>query len=92
MGQAAEKVGPLAEKLENEGYAAYVKDSNEQMPVCAWVSGQYGISDVYLGVPAGFVVKMENGRSFYFAGDTALFGDMRLIGEGSPHRVRAEQP
>jgi malate dehydrogenase len=22
------------------------------MPVCAWVTGQYGISDVYLGVPA----------------------------------------
>jgi len=36
---------------------------------------------VYLGNPAGFVVKMEDGRSFYFAGDTALFGDMKLIGE-----------
>jgi L-ascorbate metabolism protein UlaG (beta-lactamase superfamily) len=36
---------------------------------------------VYLGEPAGFVVRMENGKSFYFAGDTALFGDMRLIGE-----------
>jgi L-ascorbate metabolism protein UlaG (beta-lactamase superfamily) len=36
---------------------------------------------VYLGQPAGFVVKMENGQAFYFAGDTALFGDMRLIGE-----------
>src|SRR5688572_6044339 len=36
---------------------------------------------VYLGVPAGFVVKMENGRAFYFAGDTALFGDMELIRE-----------
>src|SRR5688572_32613924 len=35
----------------------------------------------YLGVPTGFVVKMEDERSFYFAGDTALFGDMRLIGE-----------
>jgi L-ascorbate metabolism protein UlaG (beta-lactamase superfamily) len=36
---------------------------------------------VYLGEPAGFVVKLENGQSFYFAGDTALFGDMKLIGE-----------
>jgi len=36
---------------------------------------------VYLGNPAGFVVRMENGQSFYFAGDTALFGDMRLIAE-----------
>ncbi|HEX2457709.1 MAG TPA: metal-dependent hydrolase [Vicinamibacterales bacterium] len=38
-------------------------------------------SIVYLGEPAGFVVRMENGQAFYFAGDTALFGDMRLIGE-----------
>lgn len=36
---------------------------------------------VYLGQPAGFVVKMENEQTIYFAGDTALFGDMRLIGE-----------
>jgi L-ascorbate metabolism protein UlaG (beta-lactamase superfamily) len=36
---------------------------------------------VYLGQPAGFVVRMENGKSFYFAGDTALFSDMRLIAE-----------
>ena len=36
---------------------------------------------VYLGVPTGFVVKMENERAFYFAGDTALFGDMELIRE-----------
>ena len=46
--------------------------------------GREGVENdeiVYLGVPTGFVVKMEDGRSFYFAGDTALFGDMRLIGE-----------
>jgi L-ascorbate metabolism protein UlaG (beta-lactamase superfamily) len=36
---------------------------------------------VYLGAPAGFVVRMEDRRSFYFAGDTALFGDMRLIAD-----------
>jgi L-ascorbate metabolism protein UlaG (beta-lactamase superfamily) len=36
---------------------------------------------VYLGLPTGFVVRVENGLAFYFAGDTALFGDMRLIGE-----------
>jgi L-ascorbate metabolism protein UlaG (beta-lactamase superfamily) len=35
----------------------------------------------YVGEPAGFVVRMENEQAFYFAGDTALFGDMRLIGE-----------
>jgi len=31
---------------------AVVRDSGELMPVCAWVAGQYGVSDVYLGVPA----------------------------------------
>jgi len=35
----------------------------------------------YVGVATGFVVRLEDGRSIYFAGDTALFGDMRLIGE-----------
>jgi hypothetical protein len=36
---------------------------------------------VYLGEPAGFVVRLEDGMALYFAGDTSLFGDMRLIGE-----------
>ncbi|HET7482087.1 MAG TPA: malate dehydrogenase [Actinomycetota bacterium] len=31
---------------------AILGDSNEVMPVCAWTTGQYGIADVYLGVPA----------------------------------------
>jgi L-ascorbate metabolism protein UlaG (beta-lactamase superfamily) len=34
----------------------------------------------YLGDPAGFVIEFENGTSVYAAGDTALFGDMELIG------------
>ena len=36
---------------------------------------------LYLGEPAGFVVEMENGFRIYHAGDTAVFGDMRLIAE-----------
>src|SRR5207247_10790694 len=31
---------------------AVVLDTGEVMPVCAWLEGQYGIKDVYLGVPA----------------------------------------
>lgn len=31
---------------------AVLLDSNETMPVCAWTTGEYGVSDVYLGVPA----------------------------------------
>ena len=38
-----------------------------------------GETTLYLGEPAGFVVEVENGFRFYDAGDTAVFGDMRLI-------------
>jgi L-ascorbate metabolism protein UlaG (beta-lactamase superfamily) len=42
---------------------------------------QGGEQAVYLGEPVGFVVEVENGFRFYHAGDTAVFGDMRLIRE-----------
>jgi malate dehydrogenase len=32
--------------------AGVLADSKEVMPVCAWVTGEYGIDGVYLGVPA----------------------------------------
>jgi malate dehydrogenase len=31
---------------------AILGDTGEVLPTCAWTSGEYGISDVYLGVPA----------------------------------------
>jgi len=34
-----------------------------------------------MGVAAGYVVRFENDLAIYFAGDTGLFGDMRIIGE-----------
>ena len=40
--------------------------------------GEDGIT--YLGEPCGFVIKLENGTTVYFSGDTAVFGDMQLIG------------
>ncbi len=32
--------------------AAIANDTHEVLPVCAWATGQYGIDDVYVGVPA----------------------------------------
>jgi len=32
--------------------AAIAGDTHEMLPVCAWTTGEYGISDVYVGVPA----------------------------------------
>ncbi len=59
-GGGAEVVGLLktgsAYVAPSSAAAAMVKavlhDTGEVMPTCAWVEGQYGISDVYLGVPA----------------------------------------
>jgi len=33
----------------------------------------------YLGESCGIVVRLEDGKSVYFAGDTCVFGDMQLI-------------
>lgn len=44
-----------------------------------------GIDDggkvVYGGVAVGYVLAIDNGPVLYHAGDTSVFGDMRLIGE-----------
>ncbi|MCU0464282.1 MAG: metal-dependent hydrolase [Anaerolineae bacterium] len=35
----------------------------------------------YGGMPHGYIITAPDGRKIYFAGDTALFGDMRLYGD-----------
>ncbi len=40
-----------------------------------------GGTTLYLGDPAGFVIELEDGRRIYHTGDTALIGDLRLVGE-----------
>lgn len=42
----------------------------------------------YMGVACGFVLRFDRlGKTIYHAGDTALFGDMKLIGEIVPTDV-----
>jgi L-ascorbate metabolism protein UlaG (beta-lactamase superfamily) len=36
---------------------------------------------VYLGGASGFVIRAADTPTLYFAGDTGLFGDMKVIGE-----------
>jgi L-ascorbate metabolism protein UlaG (beta-lactamase superfamily) len=50
--------------------------------VPAWHTSSYTHDGqvVAPGVPAGLVVRI-GGKTIYFAGDTCLFGDMRLIGD-----------
>jgi L-ascorbate metabolism protein UlaG (beta-lactamase superfamily) len=45
-------------------------------------SAMYGDGPpIYLGEAAGYVVEFENQTKVYFAGDTAAFTDMQLIGK-----------
>jgi L-ascorbate metabolism protein UlaG (beta-lactamase superfamily) len=62
------------------GTVAFPGGSAKFVP--AWHTSSYRSGDgrAAFGVPAGFVVRM-GGKAAYFAGDTALFGDMRLIGD-----------
>ncbi|MDQ3695717.1 MAG: metal-dependent hydrolase [Chloroflexota bacterium] len=48
----------------------------------AWHTSSYRVGDTFVapGMPAGLVVRF-GGKTIYFAGDTCLFGDMKLIGE-----------
>jgi L-ascorbate metabolism protein UlaG (beta-lactamase superfamily) len=36
---------------------------------------------IYTGIATGYVITFEDGTTVYFAGDTSVFGDMRLIAE-----------
>ena len=42
---------------------------------------QDGNVRIYGGEPAGLILRLPGGFTVYHAGDTALFGDMKLIGE-----------
>lgn len=50
--------------------------------VPAWHTSSFTDDDakVAISIPAGFIIRF-GGKSIYFAGDTGLFGDMKLIGE-----------
>jgi L-ascorbate metabolism protein UlaG (beta-lactamase superfamily) len=47
-----------------------------------WTNPATGKPETHVGgEPVGFIIELENGFRIYHMGDTALFGDMKLIGE-----------
>lgn len=49
----------------------------------AWHGSSVLGENIYLGCPCGFVIEID-GKYVYHAGDTGLFGDMKLIGAKYP--------
>ena len=60
--------------------AARLVDGVEDIRITAKSIDENGVRH-YGGEPAGYVIRMPGGFAVYHAGDTALFGDMKLIGE-----------
>ncbi|MFC5499849.1 metal-dependent hydrolase [Caenimonas terrae] len=47
-----------------------------------WKNPATGKDEIHVGgEPVGFILEMENGFKIWHMGDTAVFGDMRLIGD-----------
>ncbi len=54
----------------------------EHSSVYVWTNPATGKQEVHPGGEAmGFIITLENGTKVYHAGDTGLFGDMKLIGD-----------
>jgi L-ascorbate metabolism protein UlaG (beta-lactamase superfamily) len=65
----------------NIGGTYHTKGINITMlPALHSSSFQEGNELIYGGEAAGFLVQLEDGLRIYHAGDTALFGDMAMIG------------
>jgi len=75
-------VPELAEKLGKEGVSVVAPNMGSMIKLEENFS--VGMVQAFhtstIGAPVGFVFTV-NGKTFYHAGDTCLFGDMKLIGE-----------
>jgi L-ascorbate metabolism protein UlaG (beta-lactamase superfamily) len=66
--------GPAGVKIT----AVHAEHSSE----LTWRNPATGKDEIHVGgEPVGFIIQMENGFTIWHMGDTAVFGDMRLIGE-----------
>ena len=61
----------------------FIMDKTEVNMVRAEHSSSAKIGDDihYGGEPVGYVLRFSNGKTLYHAGDTGVFGDMKMIGE-----------
>lgn len=61
-----QKIGEFEVTMTHAFHSSSIQDGNQR---------------IYGGEAAGYVVRLPGGINLYHAGDTGLFGDMKLIGE-----------
>lgn len=83
LGQWLEKKGIGNVNTMNKGGTQQLNDVRVTMVDARHSSGIFEEdgSVIYGGEPAGYVVEFENGFRIYHAGDTCVFGDMKIISE-----------
>lgn len=74
------KGAPQVKHMNIGGAHTYAGITVKFTPAIHSSSIQEGDTWIYTGQPAGILLTM-GGKTLYHAGDTALFGDLRLIGE-----------
>jgi len=73
-----------AENLVKLHYGGIVDfDFGSVKMVPAWHTSSIGEERLYGGNACGYVINFH-GKTYYHAGDTCLFGDMRIIAESTP--------
>ena len=71
----------IAQEALKRGIKAEGMNIGGEISTCGWkIKMVLALHSSNLGHPAGFVLE-KNGKRIYHAGDTGLFGDMRIIGE-----------
>ena len=66
---------------EVDGIKFHMTDARHSSSFYEANEGGSGWTVIYGGEAAGFVIELEDGFKLYHAGDTAVFGDMALIGK-----------
>lgn len=75
-------LGLAAGQVVNAGFGMNIGGTVEVKGINITMTQAFHSSET--GSPCGYIVKLENGKTFYHAGDTGLFGTMKELGEIYP--------
>ena len=82
MAKLQNEMGLPLEQVVNGGFGMNIGGTSDLDGIKVTMTQAFHSS--MTGQPTGFVVRLENGKTIYHAGDTGIFGTMATIGELYP--------
>lgn len=79
MAKLQNEMGLPQEQVVNGGFGMNIGGTSDLGGIKATMTQAFHSSAT--GSPCGFVLKLENGKTIYHAGDTGIFGTMATLGE-----------